>query len=270
MNLLLFVVEHPFLEPAVKLARSLAKQSDSRLTLLFARWEEKGQQRAQTALKEAQAILGDQKIDAKVATGKPVELLFDEIETGRYDMLVVGASKRLGFLKKVADSVDSRVLKEPAIPVMVVTEERPEIKRMLICTGGQEISEPVVKAGADLAEVLGAEATLLHVGSNMPSMYSGLDEMEETTEELLDTDTPLARNLRRGAEILADHEVPAELDVEHGIVAEEILRESEEGDYDLIVMGASGARVNFLGWLQGDVTSEVIDRSPAPVLIVGH
>jgi nucleotide-binding universal stress UspA family protein len=99
-------------------------------------------------------------------------------------------------------------------------------------------------------------------------MYTGLDAIEETLPDLLQSDTPTARHLRQGAEILAQHQVPAELRLRYGVVADEILREANEGDYDLIVIGASGTAGRLKGWLVGDVAREVVDHAPRSVLIV--
>ena len=130
------------------------------------------------------------------------------------------------------------------------------------------VAEPVIETGAWLAGATHARATLLHVASPVPSMYTGLGEIEETLPELLQTRTPVAGHLRHGAEILARHQVSAALKLRYGVVADEILREALEGDYDLIVIGASGTAGRLKGWLLGNVTRQVVERARCSVLVV--
>jgi nucleotide-binding universal stress UspA family protein len=99
-------------------------------------------------------------------------------------------------------------------------------------------------------------------------MYTGLGTIEETLPELLQTDTPAARHLRWGAEILDQLGLRAELELRHGVAAEEILREALEGDYDLIVIGARYVASRLRGLLMGDVTRQIVDRAPCPTLVV--
>jgi nucleotide-binding universal stress UspA family protein len=97
-------------------------------------------------------------------------------------------------------------------------------------------------------------------------MYTGLDEMEETIEELLVTDTPLAQHLRKCAAILTEHDIEAEIEIKQGDVVEAILEEAVEGKYDLIVLGESGAR-KLRGMLMGNVTQQIINRAASAVLV---
>jgi nucleotide-binding universal stress UspA family protein len=99
-------------------------------------------------------------------------------------------------------------------------------------------------------------------------MYTGLEEIEETLPELLQTDTPLAQHLRRSAKILARHQVTATLKQRHGVAADEILREALEGNYDLVVIGASGTAGRLREWLLGNVTRQVVEHALCSVLVV--
>jgi nucleotide-binding universal stress UspA family protein len=119
-----------------------------------------------------------------------------------------------------------------------------------------------------LAEASQARATLLHVSTHVPSMYTGLSEMEETLPQLLSSDTTVAQHLRSGAKTLAQHSVEAKLELRHGVVAEEILLQAREGDYDLIVLGATGAAGRLRAWLLGNITWRIIDQALRPIIVV--
>jgi len=51
-------------------------------------------------------------------------------------------------------------------------------------------------------------------------------------------------------------------------VADEILREGEVGDPDLIVLGSSQSAGGLIRVLMGDVTRDVMSRAQRPVLVV--
>jgi nucleotide-binding universal stress UspA family protein len=141
------------------------------------------------------------------------------------------------------------------------------LERILICTGGQEISEPVVKLSANLAREANLKATLMYVSGAVPSMYTGMGEIEERLDDILETDTPLAKHLRMSAEMLAKNNIEAQVEFRHGDVAENIILEAQNGDYDLVVLGTSGSNT-FAGMLLGNVTQQVVNRAGCAVLIV--
>jgi nucleotide-binding universal stress UspA family protein len=154
--------------------------------------------------------------------------------------------------------------------MLVVKNPRVDIRRMLLCTGGLQLAEPLIEVGAKFAVALDADVTLFHVAANVPSMYTGLRTIEETLTELLKTDTPVSRHLRRGAAILAEHNVDAEIKLRHGSAVYEIVREIDLEDYDMVVVGASGADTMFKEWFYGNLTQEIVDAVGIPVLVVNQ
>ena len=122
--------------------------------------------------------------------------------------------------------------------VLIVRGERKELNQILIPAGGLKMNPDVVKIGARLAVASGAEVTLLYVTGPGPTMYTGLEGMEETLPEPLETDAPVSLHLRWSAEYLSDKGVIAELKLQQAVASEEILREAITADYDLIVIGA--------------------------------
>ena len=125
-----------------------------------------------------------------------------------------------------------------------------------------------VCAGASLACGAGATATVLHVVDAMPAMYAGLEQMEETLAELLQSDTQKARELKWAAQVVKAGCEISELKLRRGIVVDEILREGQVGDYDLIVLGSSRAAGGLVRVLMGDLTREIVSRAQRPVLVV--
>jgi nucleotide-binding universal stress UspA family protein len=143
------------------------------------------------------------------------------------------------------------------------------LKNILVCTGGPAATKATVTTAASLARATGSRATLLHVAVAVPSMYTGLAQLGETLPELLQTDTPTARHLRDSAALMRAHKVEADLELRHGIPANEILRAIERSSFDLLVIGAS-ARQGLDRLLLDEVSLKLVDESAIPVLVVRH
>ena len=58
------------------------------------------------------------------------------------------------------------------------------------------------------------------------------------------------------------------MQVRHGLIVEEILRELKEGDHDLVVLGAFPTPPSWRRYLLDDVTREIVHRADRPVLVV--
>jgi nucleotide-binding universal stress UspA family protein len=204
----------------------------------------------------------------RIREGDPAGEILAEIEGGGHDLVILRPNEAPGLRRHFLGSVTTRVVRQAPCSVLVAKQARSRLKRILICSGGAEVAEVVIEAGARLAQAVEARATLLHVATPVPSMYTGLGEIDESLAQLLQTDTPIARNLRRGAEILDRHQVPAELKLRYGVVAEEIIRESVEGDYDLVLVGAKKGLVRVKRLMLGAMTTQVVEKSVQSVLVV--
>ena len=184
-------------------------------------------------------------------------------------MVIITVSK-IGEGRQPTSSVHRSLFRNLPCCLLVVKNPRAEINRMLICTGGLQMAESLIEVGAVIASVSGSAATLFHVAANIPTMYTGLKSIEETLHELLQTDTPVARHLRRGAEILAEKNIQAELKLRHGSAVYEIMREIDRENYDLVVIGASGADTMIKEWIYGNLTQDIVDTVGIPVLVVNQ
>jgi nucleotide-binding universal stress UspA family protein len=139
---------------------------------------------------------------------------------------------------------------------------------LLICASGTEQGRTAVWAGSSLACGAGAQATVLHVVNALPAMYTGLEQMEETLAELLQSESDMARELKWAAQVIRKECEIAEVKLRRGIVADQILREGRAGDYDLIVLGSSRSASGLVRMLMGNLTREVVCHVQRPVLVV--
>lgn len=241
---------------------------NSRLTLLHVLGRQGDEREVEECLREARESLENGSVVTKIRRGDPAPQIVAELETKGYDLVILGPNEALGLKRHILGSVANHVVRRAPTSVLVAQQVRPGMEHIVICTGGAEVAARVIETGAKLAQKLGARATLLHVVTPVASMYAGLDEIDESLTELLQTDTPIARHLRGGAEILERHQVPATLRLRYGVVADEIIRESREGDADLIVIGASKGMAQLKRLILGEVTQQVVERASRSGLVV--
>jgi nucleotide-binding universal stress UspA family protein len=259
-------------EPGIVFGGKLARDLQAEITLLHVLLKKKqhgDRDQGELLLKKASQILGDFPIFTKVRRGNVVKRIIKEADRGNYDMVIITVSK-IGEGRQPTSSVHRSLCRNLPCCFLVVQNPRAEINRMLICTGGLQMAESVIEVGAVIASASDSAATLFHVAANIPTMYTGLKSIEETLLELLQTDTPVARHLRRGSEILAEKNIQAELKLRHGSAVYEIVREIDFENYDLVVIGASGADTMIKEWLYGNLTQYIVDAVGIPVLVVNQ
>ena len=268
MRILLCVAGMPYAKAAISFGRIVANVTRSPLTILHVVRQEESPENGERALAAAREMLQGLNVNTCIRQGDPIGMILVEVTRGNYDLLVIGAHQEAGFTQQVLGSVAQKVTRRVPTSVLIAREVGPSLARVLICTGGIAVADPVIEAGARLAGAARAQATLLHVASPVPSMYTGLDDITESLTELLQTDTPIARHLRQGAETLARYQVTAELELRRGVAAAEILRKAHRDKYDLIVIGASGTAGRLREWLLGNVTRQIVECAPCSVLVV--
>ncbi len=204
----------------------------------------------------------------RVETGNPEDIVVGEMEAGTYDLVALGALGKKRSHHRVLSSVAMRIIERAKSSVLLIKGERSSLSRVLICASGTKSGHLPVWAGASLACGAEAQATVLHVVDALPSMYAGLELMEETLAELLQSGTQKAHELKWAAQVVKAECEISELKLRRGIVAEEILREARVGDHDLIVVGSSRSAGGIVRALMGDLTREIVTRAERPVLVV--
>lgn len=268
MKILIIVTSIEVDQAAITFGGLVARLTDAKVKLLHVVLPGKSIAAGEAILEQAQKLLPVSRVETKLCDGRLVTRSLAELRERDHDLVVIGEGQRYALAQSTSRPLIRAIIQRSSASLLFTRESRSELNRVLICTGGTSIAEPVIHSGALLASAAGAGATLLHVVGTIPTMYTGLGGIEETLAELLKTDTPMAQHLRYGAEILEKYRVPAQLELRHGVVANEILREAHIGNYDLIVTGAPERTKTLKRWLLGDVSNAVIERAQCPVLIV--
>lgn len=269
MKTLICIRRLPYSEPTVKFGGLIAGLEDSPITVLTVVSEGKDQKKAKIDLEQALSILGREDVETKIRKGDVLSEILREAREGDYEVVVVGTQEVDRLLDALFGTVTGKVAGKAPSSVLVVRGDRPvKLNKMLIAIGGQKMNQQVVKVGARIALASQSEIRVLYVTSPVPTMYTGLNEIEETLEELLHTDTPIARYLRWSAQYLADQGLEAKLELAQGVDTDEIMREALQGGYDLLIIGASAAKGIFGRIFTEQVTPQVVERSPCSVLVV--
>ena len=244
----------------------VASQMHGRMVVLGVAEKPNEETRAREGLSLATQLFSEQfpNLKTRFRTGNAADRILQELDREEYGMILLGYRGRHGPARSIGSTAE-RVTMLSRVPVLILPEGRPSLRRILICmaTGASSRSD-VIFAGR-VAERAGAAATLLHV--------SGEDDSEAVTEpgdaggvryhlrELI------TERLVRGVRTLKQMGVDAEMKVRHGLPPEEIVEEARSGDYDLIAMGAPEPP-RWRGPGRQAIIDFVLEKARQPVLIV--
>jgi nucleotide-binding universal stress UspA family protein len=210
----------------------------------------------------------DIKVEIVTKSGNPVEEISRRAREISYDLVVLGVERQRGQEFFLPSAKAYSIIEKIAPPVLVVPKSRPDLKRILICSGGGPYIDNAVRFTSEIAQDLGASITLLTVVPEPPAMHATLFRRQEDIDALLSSDSELARNLRNEKSIIERAGVPVSVQIRHGIVIERVLEEVERGDCDLIVVGSWPVRDSWRNYVIGNVTHEIVKRTDRPVLVI--
>ncbi len=258
---------------AVDLMCVVPKVADHRLA-----HRERLQRRARHVVEQTKAALADERVvaNAAIGVGSPARLLVGA--SRNYDVTVVAALSDVAGPMAGLGPIASRVAEHAHGAVLIAREAKSEEGiRILAAVDGSESSTSALRLMSDLVDLREAEITLVYVAET-PWLHAGPDQewlgYEEKTEVQID---PQARSqgvvTKEGQDVLiAAREQLSDAAIttvmREGIPAEEILSETENGSYDLVVVGASGSS-DMKHKILGSVSAKVAWNAPCSVLLVG-
>ena len=220
-------------------------------------------------LREAGRILAEEGCAARATcrTGSPARILLHESK--QYDVTVLGAKGRGDESKGGLGPVSSRLVEHADGCVLIVRTPPPDRQpRILVPFDGSDGSEQALDMLASFFNLESADVTLLHV---IESLWLPEDENGESQEGAAQVGLQLrleAEALLNEArsKILPLHSGISTL-IREGVPANEILSAADEGEYDLIVLGATAA-TDLKHQVLGSVSSKVAWNAPCSVLLV--
>lgn len=197
---------------------------------------------------------------------------------GDYDLTLIGARGRGETGSGGLGPVASRVVEHASAPVLVAREVRSEQGlRVLVAVDGSRASLHAVETLASLFDLDSAEVCLMNVAET-PWVQWGVEEdwVTESEEAQENSDAgQLEKELVREADAVIDQarqllrsqHVSISTHIDEGNPANEILSEAERGQYDVLVVGATGAR-DLKHRMLGSVSAKIAWGAPCSVLIV--
>ena len=208
------------------------------------------------------------RVEIATKSGDPVTEIVQLTRDQVYDLVAIGVERR-GAQEFFLPSAKAYSITEAiSPPVLIVPCERPQLKRILICSGGGPYIENAVKFAAAIAKELSAQVALLNVIPAPPAMHGTLYRRQRDVDSLLKSESALARNLRNEKKIIEDAGVPVTIRIGHGIVIDQILNEVTKGDHDLVVAGSWAIRNRWRAYMIGNITREIVNRTDRPVLVI--
>lgn len=268
MKILIILDSESYNHPPVMMGKIISRAVSGSVDILVVVPRGGHPENGQAVAQQAALDLGEISPRVLIEEGETTAVIKQALENQTYQLVIVNAD-RIPRLRKTVE-VDPLLIKQSQISLLVTQHSKPKIDRILLCTACSENDHSLVQQAAGLAAALGAAVTMLHVCAGaVPTMYTGLDQIDETVEELLQTDTSYAQHLRKGVEILNEHQIESEVKIRRGIPLEEVVRETQVENYDLVVIGSSAVHRGLKEMLLGNLAIKIVDQVELPVLIVG-
>lgn len=267
MNVLLYAGPAPSRDSVLQYSAPIIQYCCSSLTLVTGGGAER-----RALLEEARARLRvPERVPVALSAlpGNAQTAILMAADAQSYDLVILGRLHQpLGRLLPGAHSKAIAQRLEPSV-LRVHGPARP-IKRILLSSGGDFRTFSDVEVAVQIARPLAASVTVLHVLSQQSLFFERLANRQATIETFLASDAPEAKTLREAVGMLQQHGVAADLRGRAGPVLDEILSELRVGSYDLLVIGAHRVASALDRILLEDITDDLLDISPLPVLVVKH
>ena len=140
------------------------------------------------------------------------------------------------------------------------------MKKILVATDGSENSERALIEAKEYAKCSGAEITILTIVEYLVMKpYASVEyPVMPDNEELEDVGESVLTN---SLKLFTDFNGKLNTKLRRGNPADEIIREADSEDYDLVVMGSKGLGV-FSRTILGSVSNKVLNNSKKNILIV--
>lgn len=260
---------------AVQLAAQIAGGEDWPVTLLTVIGDEGARTRGEEILAEAKTLLETAvpHLTGKIRVGQPAAEIVREAEEGRYDLILLGQRGKHRLLTRLFGPVTQHVINHSSRPVLIAKATAVPLRRILLCDSGARSPLLLDRFMERLPELLANayKVTVLHVMSQISATPDVPPEegnqLQATAEELMAVHAPEGDLLERDMEILEDVDVEPQPLVRHGLVVEEILAEAEQGDYDLVVIGAH-QHEKWRHFLLDDLADQIVQQIDRAILII--
>jgi nucleotide-binding universal stress UspA family protein len=223
----------------------------------------------QHAMEGASAVLSAHHVahTTRLREGAAVAEIAAEAAVGDY--LTVAGPLGRGFLTRTVRRTSVwRLLEEIDDPVLIVREPRAMLRSILICSGGLGRTNAAVRLASEIAQGAGATVTLLHVWTPNRLLEQGWMHKRPDSEGFLKSDAIQAHHLREELALLQEFGLEPSFTLRSGQALDEILAETDAGDYDMVAVGSTVSAGPLVKVAVGGITDKVARWARRPVLVV--
>ena len=242
-------------------------------------YEKRIAQETKKILERARQTLLAEGVDAqtRAETGSPAEVIVRLAND--YNVTVLGATSQYDTTRPGMGSVASRVFEHAPGTVLVCRETAGgSSPRILLCVDGSRASQVALNALTTYFNTESAGITVMHIVET-PWVNLGLDQdwydrggetrEQKSSEIQLEEELQIEANeiIEDAVEQLTRHGLDVTTVIAEGNPATEILGEAEQDEYDLIILGASGA-TDLKHRMLGSVSAKVTGQALCSVAVV--
>jgi len=197
------------------------------------------------------------------------EEIIQETQNGDYDLVMIREKRTSGLARLYHKSLTAQITEHVPCSVLVVRGQAVMARRILLCDSGASHLATVRRFTDKMKDIFsGYDITVLHVMSQI-SAGPGIKgkQLQADAEALISEHSPEGDLLLQDMQMLKKsgfHPVPK---IRHGLVLEEILDEAQNGDYDLVVIGAHRSG-KLSGYLLDNLARKLITKLDRSVLVL--
>ncbi len=246
---------------ALTLARDLARTQDDTVLLLTI---EENLKRQPDLLDQAEKQFSGSGLHVvkKVRPAPARNAILDESQESYPNITIFPPAGRRGLARLIKGSRVKTVVHNAPATVMVARRPVSEhIRRILVAVSGGPHSETTLLSAQEIAQILHADLTVIHVSSNVSLPFR---EKERVREEpgIDQQDLSLIQRL------VGKLGLQAKVLDRQGMVTHEIPAECQHGGYDLLILGQHLAETEAGQELAENLAEILVMESPIPVLVV--
>jgi nucleotide-binding universal stress UspA family protein len=221
-----------------------------------------------TARKNQLDASGGEVVALPVQIGAPQDVIVKQAERLDVDLILMGCGRHLADSGSVAGSIAEGVIQHARQPVLAVFPgAAPDVFRQILCpVDHSPTSKRGLRNAIRLAQALGSKLAVLSVIPDVNWLEAAIQagEFRYAVEQ---HDLRWGKDFEDFVKGVSFAEVPWHPILRSGIPADQIVEAATDGNYGLIVMGATG-RSGVVRRLLGSVTRDVLRRLPCSILVV--
>jgi nucleotide-binding universal stress UspA family protein len=193
---------------------------------------------------------GNVPCEPRILVGDPAEVIIREATDKDVDLVVLGCHSPSALRDVVLGQVHTQVIHNATLPVLIVRELR-NINRVLVAYSGSSCDEEALNFIGPMLLKRKPEITLMHVR----------DTDDQESQEFADA------CVLKGESTLKKLEHQPKTKLIAGNVVEEVVREIDRENYDLVVLGARGFGKSGVFNILSERSLQIIWRTTRPVLL---